>query len=154
MIVWPRKSSDSRVSFWRNLLFKSLSSSHTLTLIRSEELWHSLQGENVYMLDIFSIRCINIKDVLCTISFFIRTWIKTLSGMSNLKSYNIETKLRALLTCPRNINATLGTDSILWGSWTRVSRILDIWLLILNVLTSTKLPEWNFCITIQIMSQM
>lgn len=41
MIVWPRKSSDSRVSFWRSLDFKSLSSSQTRTLIRSDELWDS-----------------------------------------------------------------------------------------------------------------
>ena len=43
IMVWPKKSSDSRVNFWRNLDFKSLSSSQTRTLIRSEELWHSLK---------------------------------------------------------------------------------------------------------------
>ena len=43
MMVWPRKSSDSRVNFWRILDLKSLSSSHTRTFIRSDELWHSLQ---------------------------------------------------------------------------------------------------------------
>lgn len=42
MIVWPRKSSLSLVSFCRSFDFKSLSSSHTLTFIRSDELWHSL----------------------------------------------------------------------------------------------------------------
>ena len=42
IMVCPRKSSDSRVNFCRNLDFKSLSSSQTLTLIRSDELWHSL----------------------------------------------------------------------------------------------------------------
>jgi hypothetical protein len=42
MIVCPRKSSDSRVNFWRIFDLKSLSSSQTRTLIRSEELWHSL----------------------------------------------------------------------------------------------------------------
>lgn len=61
IIVWPKKSSDSRVNFWRSLLFKSLSSSlkntkdafkntllfriflpyQTRTLILSVELWHS-----------------------------------------------------------------------------------------------------------------
>lgn len=43
MMVWPRKSSDSRFSrcFTRDLM--SSSSSHTRTLMRSEELWHSLQ---------------------------------------------------------------------------------------------------------------
>ena len=43
MIVCPRKSSDSRVNFCLNFDFRSLSSSQTLTLMRSEELWHSLQ---------------------------------------------------------------------------------------------------------------
>jgi len=42
IMVWPRKSSDSRVNFCRSFDFKSLSSSHTRTLIRSDELWHSL----------------------------------------------------------------------------------------------------------------
>lgn len=42
MMVWPRKSSDSRVSFCRSFDFKSLSSSQTRTFIRSDELWHSL----------------------------------------------------------------------------------------------------------------
>lgn len=41
IIVWPKKSSDSRVNFCLNLDFKSLSSSQTRTLIRSDELWHS-----------------------------------------------------------------------------------------------------------------
>ena len=43
IMVWPRKSSDSLVNFCLNLDFKSLSSSQTRTLIRSDELWHSLQ---------------------------------------------------------------------------------------------------------------
>ena len=43
IIVWPRKSSDSRVSFCLSFDFKSLSSSQTRTLILSEELWHSLK---------------------------------------------------------------------------------------------------------------
>lgn len=43
IIVCPRKSSDSLVSFWRNLDLRSLSSSHTLTFMRSDELWHSLK---------------------------------------------------------------------------------------------------------------
>lgn len=42
IMVWPKKSSDSRVNFCRNFDFKSLSSSHTRTFIRSDELWHSL----------------------------------------------------------------------------------------------------------------
>ena len=42
MMVWPRKSSDSRVNFWRNFDLMSLSSSQTRTLMRSDELWHSL----------------------------------------------------------------------------------------------------------------
>lgn len=42
MMVWPRKSSDSRVNFWRSFDLISLSSSQTRTLIRSDELWHSL----------------------------------------------------------------------------------------------------------------
>lgn len=42
MIVCPKKSSDSRVSFCLNFDFKSLSSSQTRTFIRSDELWHSL----------------------------------------------------------------------------------------------------------------
>lgn len=43
MMVWPRKSSDSRLKccFTRDLM--SSSSSHTRTLIRSVALWHSLQ---------------------------------------------------------------------------------------------------------------
>lgn len=42
MMVWPRKSSLSRLNlcFTRDLM--SSSSSHTRTLIRSDELWHSL----------------------------------------------------------------------------------------------------------------
>ena len=43
MMVWPKKSSDSRVNFCLILDLKSLSSSHTRTLIRSDELWHSLK---------------------------------------------------------------------------------------------------------------
>ena len=43
IMVWPRKSSDSLVNFCLNLDFKSLSSSQTRTLMRSDELWHSLQ---------------------------------------------------------------------------------------------------------------
>ena len=43
IMVWPRKSSDSLVNFCLNLDFKSLSSSQTQTLMRSDELWHSLQ---------------------------------------------------------------------------------------------------------------
>ena len=43
IMVWPRKSSDSRVNFCLSLDFKSLSSSQTRTLIRSDELWHSLK---------------------------------------------------------------------------------------------------------------
>ena len=43
IIVWPKKSSDSLVSFCLSLAFRSLSSSHTRTLILSLELWHSLQ---------------------------------------------------------------------------------------------------------------
>ncbi len=42
MMVWPRKSSLSLVSFCLSLDLRSLSSSHTRTLMRSEELWHSL----------------------------------------------------------------------------------------------------------------
>ena len=42
MIVCPRKSSDSRVSFCMSLALMSSSSSQTLTFIRSHELWHSL----------------------------------------------------------------------------------------------------------------
>ncbi len=42
MIVWPRKSSDSRLNFCFTLDLISSSSSQTRTLIRSEELWHSL----------------------------------------------------------------------------------------------------------------
>ena len=50
MIVCPKKSSDSLVNFCRNFDFKSLSSSHTRTLILSEELWHSLEkGVVVYI---------------------------------------------------------------------------------------------------------
>lgn len=43
MMVWPRKSSDSRLKccFTRDLM--SSSSSHTRTLMRSVALWHSLQ---------------------------------------------------------------------------------------------------------------
>ena len=43
MIVCPRKSSLSRVSFCRSRAFRSLSSSQTRTLMRSLELWHSLE---------------------------------------------------------------------------------------------------------------
>ena len=43
MIVCPRKSSLSRVSFCRSRAFRSLSSSQTRTLMRSLELWHSLK---------------------------------------------------------------------------------------------------------------
>lgn len=45
MMVCPRKSSLSRVSFCLSLDLMSLSSSHTLTLMRSLELWHSLRGK-------------------------------------------------------------------------------------------------------------
>ena len=41
MMVWPKKSSLSLVSFCLSLAFRSLSSSQTLTLILSLELWHS-----------------------------------------------------------------------------------------------------------------
>ncbi len=43
MMVWPRKSSLSRLNlcFTRDLM--SSSSSHTRTLMRSDELWHSLE---------------------------------------------------------------------------------------------------------------
>ena len=44
MMVWPRKSSDSRVSFCRSFDLRSLSSSQTRTLILSDELWHSLKS--------------------------------------------------------------------------------------------------------------
>ena len=44
MMVCPKKSSDSRVNFCLILDLKSLSSSHTRTLIRSDELWHSLKN--------------------------------------------------------------------------------------------------------------
>lgn len=43
MIVWPRKSSDSRLNFCLTRDLMSSSSSHTRTFIRSEELWHSLK---------------------------------------------------------------------------------------------------------------
>lgn len=43
MIVWPRKSSDSRLNFCFTRDLMSSSSSHTRTLMRSEELWHSLK---------------------------------------------------------------------------------------------------------------
>lgn len=45
MMVWPRKSSLSRLNlcFTRDLM--SSSSSHTRTLMRSDELWHSLDEE-------------------------------------------------------------------------------------------------------------
>lgn len=43
MIVCPRKSSDSRVNFCLIFDLKSLSSSQTRTLMRSDELWHSLE---------------------------------------------------------------------------------------------------------------
>ena len=43
IMVWPRKSSDSLVNFCLNLDLRSLSSSQTLTLMRSDELWHSLR---------------------------------------------------------------------------------------------------------------
>lgn len=44
MMVWPRKSSLSRLNlcFTRDLM--SSSSSQTRTLMRSDELWHSLNG--------------------------------------------------------------------------------------------------------------
>lgn len=46
MMVWPRKSSDSRLKccFTRDLM--SSSSSHTRTLMRSVALWHSLQVDD------------------------------------------------------------------------------------------------------------
>lgn len=47
MMVWPRKSSLSLVSFCRSFDLMSLSSSHTRTLILSLELWHSLQPKGV-----------------------------------------------------------------------------------------------------------
>lgn len=46
MTVCPRKSSDSLVNFCRNFDFRSLSSSHTRTLMRSVELWHSLKNRH------------------------------------------------------------------------------------------------------------
>lgn len=45
MIVWPRKSSDSRLNFCFTRDLMSSSSSHTRTLMRSEELWHSLHRQ-------------------------------------------------------------------------------------------------------------
>ena len=50
IMVWPRKSSDSLVNFCLNLDFKSLSSSQTRTLMRSDELWHSLQKKLYHIL--------------------------------------------------------------------------------------------------------
>lgn len=46
MMVWPRKSSDSRLNFCFTRDLMSSSSSHTRTLMRSEELWHSLEGRS------------------------------------------------------------------------------------------------------------
>lgn len=45
MMVWPRKSSDSLLKRCLTRDLMSSSSSQTRTLMRSEELWHSLQGE-------------------------------------------------------------------------------------------------------------
>lgn len=48
MMVWPRKSSLSRLNlcFTRDLM--SSSSSHTRTLMRSDELWHSLDEAELW----------------------------------------------------------------------------------------------------------
>lgn len=46
MMVWPKKSSDSRLNFCFTRDLMSSSSSHTRTLMRSEELWHSLKGRS------------------------------------------------------------------------------------------------------------
>ena len=46
MMVWPRKSSDSRLNFCFTRDLMSSSSSQTRTLMRSEELWHSLKKTN------------------------------------------------------------------------------------------------------------
>lgn len=46
MMLCPRKSSDSLFRRCFTLDLMSSSSSHTRTLIRSEELWHSLTKQN------------------------------------------------------------------------------------------------------------
>lgn len=48
MMLWPRKSSDSLFKRCFTRDFMSSSSSQTRTLMRSEELWHSLE-ENAYL---------------------------------------------------------------------------------------------------------
>lgn len=50
IIVWPKKSSDSLLKRCFTLDLMSSSSSQTRTLIRSEELWHSLRGKQAVFL--------------------------------------------------------------------------------------------------------
>ena len=51
MMVCPKKSSDSRVNFCLSFDFRSLSSSHTRTLILSDELWHSLELKKAIVIE-------------------------------------------------------------------------------------------------------
>ena len=63
IMVWPRKSSDSLVNFCLNLDFKSLSSSQTRTLMRSDELWHSLQKNHMLLIVKIIEKCQTIAKV-------------------------------------------------------------------------------------------
>lgn len=90
IIAWPRKSSDSRVSFCRSLLFRSLSSSQTRIFIRSVELLHSLKLENtIWNFCLFS-RIITFKIILFICKCFARSGIL---AKSRTKHYGQEFRL-------------------------------------------------------------
>lgn len=71
MMVWPRKSSDSRLKCCFTLDLISSSSSHTRTLMRSVALWHSLQ---------FGRWACQVKTITTTIT---TTWATTTTASAN-----------------------------------------------------------------------
>lgn len=111
IIAWPRKSSDSRVSFCRSLLFRSLSSSQTRIFIRSVELLHSLKLENtIWNFCLFS-RIITFKIILFICKCFARSGIL---AKSRTKHYGQEFRLLFQIgqSIPNRQNSGLSTTYI------------------------------------------
>lgn len=70
MMVWPRKSSLSRLNLCLTRDLMSSSSSHTRTLIRSDELWHSLGEAEMKQMTLF-FYAIRLSTILHNNSIFL-----------------------------------------------------------------------------------